>query len=983
MTVRILSRLIAALFAASLILPAALTVPVMAAAADHLAFSALPANPASGADTVITVQARDSLNAIDTGYTGTVTLTTGNGSDVVTLSPHAYVVGDAGTFNFHVTFGLAGSRTLTATDSVITDASGGLTVVAGTPDHLTFATQPTGASAAVNLGTQPVVNVRDAAGNLVTTSSAAVTLALTTAGGASLACTTNPVTASGGVATFAGCSVNKAGTYTLTATAAGPLTGTSDPFTITAGVVAVHLGFTAGDPSVFGGTPFAIQPKVQVQDAGIDPIADAGVVVTIAINTNPVGGTLSGTLTATTDVNGLATFSGLSLDKAGTGYRLIASAPGLAADRTGPIDVAVGPAHQLAYAQGPTGSVQGVAISPSVTVQVQDAGGNLVSTDTSAVHVAIGTNPSAGTLSGTATQSAVAGVATFNDLSIDLAGVGYTLVATDGGLTQATSAPFTITLAPNHAPAGADKTITTNEDTPYTFATSDFGFSDVSDAPPNTLLAVKITTLPAAGALLDNGLAVVGGASIPVADITGNKLTFVPAANANGAGYASFTFQVQDNGGTANGGVDLDPTPNTITVNVTAVDDAPVATADANVVKQGTTLTTTALTGVLANDTDVDTLHSALTAVLNVGPTHGSLTLNADGSYVYTPTPSYVGADSFTYHAFDGTLASNIVTVALTVYVNHPPVAVADVKTVVSGSPATTLNVLANDNAANPDTGETLTVIAVGAAAHGTVAIPAGGAAVTYRPKSTFVGTDTFTYTVSDGQFSTSGTVTVHVIKDSFKPTTTAPVQTLPSQAIGSKTVVVHLAWTGTDIGSGVARYQLQQSTNGGAYQPVTLAKNLSVAKNRTLTVGSTYRFRVRAIDKRGNTGAWTYGPKFRVVRYQETAATYTGAWANRTGASFSGGHERSTSATGAAATFTSTGRTFSWVAIRAASRGTAQVFVDGVLAKSVALSAASTTFRSIVFSTTFASSGTHTIRIVFTGSAPKFGDVDAFVVLR
>ena len=53
---------------------------------------------------------------------------------------------------------------------------------------------------------------------------------------------------------------------------------------------------------------------------------------------------------------------------------------------------------------------------------------------------------------------------------------------------------------------------------------------------------------------------------------------FTPAANANGTGYASFTFQVQDNGGTANGGVDLDQTANTMTINVTAVNDAPAGT---------------------------------------------------------------------------------------------------------------------------------------------------------------------------------------------------------------------------------------------------------------------------------------------------------------------------------------------------------------------------------------------------------------------
>ena len=76
-----------------------------------------------------------------------------------------------------------------------------------------------------------------------------------------------------------------------------------------------------------------------------------------------------------------------------------------------------------------------------------------------------------------------------------------------------------------------------------------------------------------------------------MADITAGKLKFTPAANANGAGYASFTFQVQDNGGTANGGVDLDPSPNTMTINVTAVNDAPAGTD-----KTVTTLEDTAYT---------------------------------------------------------------------------------------------------------------------------------------------------------------------------------------------------------------------------------------------------------------------------------------------------------------------------------------------------------------------------------------------------
>src|SRR5262249_48841318 len=97
-------------------------------------------------------------------------------------------------------------------------------------------------------------------------------------------------------------------------------------------------------------------------------------------------------------------------------------------------------------------------------------------------------------------------------------------------------------------------------------------------SPPNTLLAVKITTLPALGTLKNNNVAVNAGDFIPVANINSGLLKFTPAADGSGSPYTTFTFQVQDNGGTAGGGADLDPTPNTMTINVTAVNDAPVNT---------------------------------------------------------------------------------------------------------------------------------------------------------------------------------------------------------------------------------------------------------------------------------------------------------------------------------------------------------------------------------------------------------------------
>src|SRR5438445_509228 len=130
----------------------------------------------------------------------------------------------------------------------------------------------------------------------------------------------------------------------------------------------------------------------------------------------------------------------------------------------------------------------------------------------------------------------------------------------------------------NHAPAGTDKTVSFLEDGTYTFTATDFGFSDPNDPPANSRQAVKITSPPLAGTLKDNGVAVTTGQFVPVADITGNKLVFTPAANANGSHCESFPFHVRDDGLTANGGVDLDQSPNTMTINVTAINPAPAGT---------------------------------------------------------------------------------------------------------------------------------------------------------------------------------------------------------------------------------------------------------------------------------------------------------------------------------------------------------------------------------------------------------------------
>ena len=124
-------------------------------------------------------------------------------------------------------------------------------------------------------------------------------------------------------------------------------------------------------------------------------------------------------------------------------------------------------------------------------------------------------------------------------------------------------------------PSGTDVTKTLIENGSYTFASADFGFSDSLDG--DGLSAVKITTLPSSGTLKDNGVAVTVGQVIAIADITAGKLVFAPATNSSGSPDSHFTFQVQDSGSGTAPNVNLDPTANTFTFNVTPI--APVIAA--------------------------------------------------------------------------------------------------------------------------------------------------------------------------------------------------------------------------------------------------------------------------------------------------------------------------------------------------------------------------------------------------------------------
>lgn len=188
---------------------------------------------------------------------------------------------------------------------------------------------------------------------------------------------------------------------------------------------------------------------------------------------------------------------------------------------------------------------------------------------------------------------------------------------------------------------------------------------------------VTVDLLNAGGGVLLNDTGGATSASL-VTNVAHGTLTLNPAGSftyaptANYFGPDSFTYQASD-------GVDLSNVA-TVTINVTGVNDIPVAVANSYNLNEDTPLTTTLANGVLLNDTDAD--GDVLTAILNVNVTRGSLVLNSNGTFTYTPTLNYNGADSFTYHANDGSANSNIVTVTLTIAaVNDPPVGGADAYT--------------------------------------------------------------------------------------------------------------------------------------------------------------------------------------------------------------------------------------------------------------------------------------------------------------
>jgi hypothetical protein len=375
-----------------------------------------------------------------------------------------------------------------------------------------------------------------------------------------------------------------------------------------------------------------------------------------------LAGTYTGITASASDVNGPAVNWSLSADS---------SLGGFAIDSTGKITVANAALIDF--------ETSGASHSYTVTAQASDGGGGFSSktftigvtdvapstpTDSNGAGSAIAEGAANGSTVGiTAFSTEINGPAVVYSLTDNAGGrfaidsatgvvtvangalidyetaaghaYGITVKATGGALSS--SSNFSIgVINVNEAPSGTDKAVSITEDNTYVFGVADFALSDPGDtSAPNSLLAVKITTLPGAadGTLTNGGVAVNAGDFISLNDLLAGHLVFTPAPDANGAPEATFSFQVQDNGGTLNGGVDLDQSPNIFTINVNAGNDAPVNSVPGiQSVDEDATLTFSTNAGNAITISDVDVGSGNETVTLTVAS--GTLALGSHAGLV-------------------------------------------------------------------------------------------------------------------------------------------------------------------------------------------------------------------------------------------------------------------------------------------------------------------------------------------------------------
>ncbi len=713
-------------------------------------------------------------------------------SSIATVSPSGVASGVA-----------LGAATISAkVDAVAGSAS--VTVTAGAASQLFFTSLPSALVAGVVITPPLVVTARDVGGNVATgfTGNVTVSLGPNPVGGTLMGTTTIP--ASGGVATFADLHIDKSGSpYTFQASA-GSLTTTASPPVTISPAQAVKLMFTGQLATAVAGT--AIAPAVQVVAVDqfgntVPSFADS---IGIAIGTNPAGGTLSGTKRVLA-VNGVASFTDLNIDRAGSGYTLTATtatltsttsagfavgpatpsatvstltaSPSTITSSTGSSAATLtatvrdafgnpvpgvtvtlaatglgdnliqpaGPTNAAGVAQGalsstisepkivsakagslalaqtdtvtvnpatggalfftvqPSAAGAGTAITPAVEVTAKDQFGNISTSFTGMVTLAIADNPGGGTLSGTLARAAVAGVAKFSDLQIDKSASSYTLSATATGMTAGKSAAFNIT----PGPVSASQSTVTALPSPITASTG------------SSAATITVTARDAGG----NAIA---GATVQLA-ATGTGFTLVqPAGVTNAAGTAAGSLSATIVGdktisATVNGVV-IAQQP-VVTVNAAAASGAQttIGAAPASIAASNGGFTSTIT--VTAKDAFGNVVSGATVGLAALGGGNtvvqpGGAT-NAAGVATGSLSSTLVGTKtvSATVNGLPVTATTTVTVVAGEVSVSQSTiVAVADTIAASTGTSVDTFTITAKDDQGNVIPGVAVVLAATGSA---------------------------------------------------------------------------------------------------------------------------------------------------------------------------------------------------------------------------------------------------------------------------
>ncbi len=452
------------------------------------------------------------------GSTGAITLNQPIVGMAATPTGKGYwfVAADGGVFSFGDAV-FHGSGTEGAHLSVIGMASSSPALPPAT--HLVVTTDPSASTGGVPFATQPVVHLLDSKGATATSATNPVTLSIAgSPAGVVLTCDNNTVNAVGGVATFQGCSINKAGTYTLHATS-GALVPDTAPATITVGPASQVAFSTEPSATAVSGTAFGVQPTGTVEDAGGNTVTAATTItLSVGAGTTLVCNQAGNALLAT---NGVSAFTGCKLTGTAGPYTLHAT-NGTVTGTSSSIAVGASAATHLVFTVQPSSTaLSGSAIAQQPTVTVEDVSGNTVTT---ANNITLSPSGAALACTGSDTKATTSGVAAFTGCTLTGTPGSYTLGATNGTVTgtstavvlavgTATHLVFTVEPSATEASGvalGVSPTVT------------------VEDSAGNTVTTannITLTSSPAGAALTCTQAANTQATTVGVATFTGCTLT--------------------------------------------------------------------------------------------------------------------------------------------------------------------------------------------------------------------------------------------------------------------------------------------------------------------------------------------------------------------------------------------------------------------------------------------------------------------------